>query len=326
MKTVRHVLRDGTVREYKYLRTKTIARKAYPENSVGGVIELYEHSIDWLNKKVTTKINYRIYLRELERLRELPISGVSRSTLLAMRDIIAEKRGKGAATVFLRICSVILNFAVERERLPANPLAGMKKKIGGGHLKAWTPAQADEAERKLLEPLRRVVVLGRYTGMRRGDLIALRWSQVDINGGTVTFTPTKFKTGSSPEELVIPLHPKLRDELAAWQRNAKCAYVLTDRFGKPWVPTMLSNTMSREVGRIGLPEGLNVHGLRKLSLTALAEAGCSPHQIAAVSGHSTLEMIELYTRSVNQALLAREAFAALTKPKRKTAERWKKTA
>jgi integrase len=58
-------------------------------------------------------------------------------------------------------------------------------------------------------------------------------------------------------------------------------------------------------------DGLNVHGLRKLAATALAEAGCTPHEIAAVTGHKSLAMVELYTRSAARERLALTAIGRL---------------
>ena len=327
MKTVRHVLADGTVREYRYVRDKKLAKKRYPEDSVGAVIEAYQRSADWLSRKELTRANYKTYIRDLERFRDLPITKLTRSMLLSMRDLIAEKRGPGAATVFLRVCSVVMNFGVEREKIVFNPLAGVRKKIGGGHLLAWSEAQAVVAANVLPEPLRKVVLLARYTGMRRGDLIALRWSQYDLAGRTLRFVPSKGRAGVHRDELLLPVHPELKSELDVWLRDKCSEHVLTDRFGKAWKNgPFLSKTFANGLQKIGLPAGLNVHGLRKLSLTALAEAGCSAHQIAAVSGHTTLDMIELYTRSVNQQKLAREAFDRLENVGRKTDEAEKKIA
>jgi hypothetical protein len=41
----------------------------------------------------------------------------------------------------------------------------------------------------------------------------------------------------------------------------------------------------------------------------LAEAGCSAHEIAAITGHKTLKEVERYTKSAEQARLARQAIA-----------------
>jgi hypothetical protein len=46
-----------------------------------------------------------------------------------------------------------------------------------------------------------------------------------------------------------------------------------------------------------------------VALTRLAGAGCTVHEIAAISGHKTLKEIERYTRSADQARMARSAMA-----------------
>ncbi len=63
--------------------------------------------------------------------------------------------------------------------------------------------------------------------------------------------------------------------------------------------------------KIGLPKGLNVHGLRKAAARRLAEAGCSASEIAAITGHKSLSMVQLYTASADQEKLAEAAVARL---------------
>jgi integrase len=53
------------------------------------------------------------------------------------------------------------------------------------------------------------------------------------------------------------------------------------------------------------------HGLRKATAAALAEAGASTHEIAAVTGHTSLEEIERYTRAARKKKLADAAMAKL---------------
>jgi integrase len=47
--------------------------------------------------------------------------------------------------------------------------------------------------------------------------------------------------------------------------------------------------------------------LRKAALTRLADAGCTTHEIAAISGHKSLKEIQRYTSAADQARLARAA-------------------
>ena len=51
------------------------------------------------------------------------------------------------------------------------------------------------------------------------------------------------------------------------------------------------------------------HGLRKAACRRLAEAGASVNEIAAVSGHRSLNEIARYTRAVDQEKMARSAMA-----------------
>jgi integrase len=77
----------------------------------------------------------------------------------------------------------------------------------------------------------------------------------------------------------------------------------------------LSSAMGRALASIGLP-GLNVHGLRKLRATELANAGATTHEIGAFTGHLTIGMVAHYTRSADQERLANAAANRLSKPRK----------
>ena len=53
------------------------------------------------------------------------------------------------------------------------------------------------------------------------------------------------------------------------------------------------------------------HGLRKAALTRLAAAGCTVHEIAAISGHKTLSEVQRYTDAADQARLAQAAMGRI---------------
>ena len=132
----------------------------------------------------------------------------------------------------------------------------------------------------------------------------MRWSQV--SDASIRVTIIKRRKGAKPVTINIPIHPTLADHLSGWRDASD--YVLLDEAGDPWTTGSLTygicyrcktNNMCDEDG-----EPLSLHGLRKLAVVSLAEAGCTPHEIAAITGHATLAMIELYTRAVNRDQLA----------------------
>jgi integrase len=118
-----------------------------------------------------------------------------------------------------------------------------------------------------------------------------------------------------PEQLVIPCLPALKAELDEWRKGALTgignATILANARGKPWHPNNVSHQLPEALARIGLTNELNVHGLRKLAARNLAEAGCSSKLIAAITGHASLQMIELYTRSADQKTMAEAAIIRL---------------
>jgi integrase len=112
------------------------------------------------------------------------------------------------------------------------------------------------------------------------------------------------KTG---EPLQLPIFPELQAAIDAMPKGGHLTFLVTAS-GKPFSPAGFTNWFRDVCNEAGL-RGFSAHGLRKASMRRFAEAGCSVHEIAAFSGHKTLSEIAHYTRSVEQAALAREAMA-----------------
>lgn len=313
-KVVRRRLADGTVKEYRYA-AKPERRSRVAADSLGALIQAYKRGPEYASLAPSTVKNYGYYLRDLEELADIPVLDIRRRTLLAMRDAIAAERGHGAGNVFMSTAATLFNWARDREWVEHSP-AERVRALPGGHLPAWTSAEADKAISELPEAFRRVVILARYTGQRRGDLIAMTWRAYD--GSTIIVQQEKGARRHKRPALVIPAHPVLRAALDEWKKTASSTHILTAPNGSPWKPNHLTGQMGRFLPEIGLREDLNVHGLRKLAATDLADAGCSAHEIAAITGHKTLAMVQLYTASADQERLAKSAIVRLENGVRKT--------
>lgn len=318
-RVVRHTLADGTVKEYRYDRVRSEARAAADADTVSALIEAYQRSPEWRALAPSTQQNYGTYLRCLRRVGHVRADEVTRRDLLTARDAIAAARGNGAATGFTRAASALFGWAVDREWIEHSPVSRFKK-LEGGTLPAWTLEQAQIAMEGLPEPLRRVVVLALYTGARRSDLIAMPWSAYD--GTRLRYVPQKTRK-VSPEPLIIPAHPALKAELDAWKAGKVIgATILLNSNGRAWKPTLLSQYLPAALVKLGLSNELGIHGVRKLTASLLAEGEASVHQIAAVTGHRTLAMVQHYTRSASQERLAGGAIERLSErmDKRKKSE------
>lgn len=303
-RVVRKQLADGSVREYRYPAYKPKApRSRIAPDTMDALLAAFRRSPEFASRAAKTRAQYAIYLRVWDKMGHVPVADVTRRTVLTLRDGIAKGRGAGAANAFARITGALFAWAVDRGYREHSPAYRIRA-LPGGTLRAWTRQEAEKAETLLPPYLARVVTLARFTGQRRGDLCRLTWAAYD--GASL-----RLVQGKRGGALVIPCHPTLRAALDAWKAEGREAVtILTNGWGRPWVPEVLSGAMKRRLEAIGMP-GLNVHGLRKLAATALAEAGCTPHEIAAITGHRTLAMVEHYTRSVDQERLAGAAIAKL---------------
>jgi integrase len=304
-RVVRRTLADGSVRTYRYAPYRAPKKSG---DSLGELIAAWERSPEWAELRQSTRDFYTRSIRPLSRMDKVPVGKIDRRTITDIRNALAQARGTGTATAFVNTASALFGWAVENGWLENSPMRGMKR-LKGGHLPAWTDGEAALAIEHLPEYLRRVVIMALYTGQRRGDLIALTWGQYD--GHTIQLR--QKKTGA---EVWIPCHPVLKAELDAWQASGVTGIagspILRNSLGRPWRPDVLSWQITVSLSRIeGFPEGKNLHGLRKLAAANLAEAGCSSKEIAAITGHSTLAMVELYTRSAEQRKLAEAAICRL---------------
>ncbi|MCB8880064.1 tyrosine-type recombinase/integrase [Acidisoma cellulosilytica] len=319
-RAVKRRLADGRVKTYYYDRKPQPKEAFYDEGSIGALIAAYQISPEFTRLAKNSKENYLRALGHFQDSHHAPVKAIRRRDILATRDAIIATKGPAAATLFIRVASTLLSWAVDREWIEYSPATKLKN-LPGGHLPAWTDEQAEIALKGLPEYLRRVVILGMYTGQRRGDLAAMPWST--YQDGVLRIRPQKTSKPGDPP-LVIPVHVELRRELEIWTKNRKAVTILTTKLGRPWIPLYLSREMATELQKLGLPKGLNVHGLRKLASARLAQAGCSTHEIAAITGHKSLSMVQLYTKSADQERLAKAAVLRLennfTKRAKKTSK------
>jgi hypothetical protein len=118
-----------------------------------------------------------------------------------------------------------------------------------------------------------------------------------IRNGVLTVR--QVKTGA---ELPIPVHP----ELDGIRADMSGMTFLTTQFGKPFTAAGFGNWFREQCNDAGLAH-CSAHGLCKAAARRLAEAECTEHEIAAITGHATLREIARYTKAADQQRLARAA-------------------
>lgn len=183
----------------------------------------------------------------------------------------------------------ILSYAVEIDAIETNPLLRIKMlPESAGRI----PVLDVEDEARLLQNappwLRLLARLAVATGARQGELMALKWRDVDLDVGILTITDSK-----SGDSRRVPIHPTLLDVLKTC-RGLPEALVITLPNGKAPSRYSVTDAFKRAARTIGRGE-LRFHDLRHIAGSRLLGTGASLPEVAAMLGHKTLAMSKRYT-------------------------------
>jgi integrase len=237
--------------------------------------------------------------------------------------LMARFAGKpGAANGLRKALRAMMRHAVDiglRSDDPTRDVKAIRTRSEGHH--SWTDAEIAQFERyhSVGSRARLALALLLYTGQRRGDVS--RMGAQHVRGGALHVK--QEKTGAV---LAIPMHPELEAIIAATP-SGHLTFLTTAR-GGPLSASRFSHWFRQECDRAGLPN-CSAHGLRKAAARRLAEAGCTAHEIGAITGHISLSELVRYTRAVDQRRLAEAALAktrkSIGKPAAKFAKKAEKT-
>lgn len=218
-----------------------------------------------------------------------------------MTKIMADMADRpGAAIVLLKRIRGMVAFAVKLDWIPSNTLAGVET-YKSTEFHTWTEAEIAQYEARwpLGTPERLAFDTMLYTGQRVSDASRM---PVPDRAGKMRFTQKK-----TDHEMTLTAHRRLVESIAA--SGVRGMVINLTAYGQPRTAKGFSNFVSAAITAAGLPDRCVPHGLRKAAARRLAEIGCSPHEIMALTGHQTLAEVERYTRAVEQEGLNARATA-----------------
>lgn len=208
----------------------------------------------------------------------------------------------------LSLLRAILNFAKRQGWISRNPFGMGESVISYADETRRERILTREEEARLLaacvEPrahLRPLLVCALDTGMRRGEIIKLRWSDVDLMGGIIRVRKTTTKTW---EARSIGMTARLQDELRRIWKHAP-----PDPDGLVFG---IKNNFKRSFGtacRLAAVEDFRLHDCRHTATTRMIQAGMAPMEVMKITGHKQIDTFLRYMNTDDQT--ARRTAAAL---------------
>lgn len=243
----------------------------------------------------------RLYARRFYRF----FSGRVLSTLCGkdVRAYIASRKSQGVkpATINreLALLSAAINYARrEWEWDVPNPVTGRKLCTPEGRVRWITRAEAVTLI-QVAESLQRAPHLADFirlalnTGCRRGELLGLEWSRVDLHGGLVHLEPEHTKTARRRS---IPINREARQALMSLARFRaeycpQSPWVFAHRDGRRI--QSIKRSFRTACDRAGIQD-FRVHDLRHTCAAWLVTAKVHLPEVRDLLGHSTIKMTERY--------------------------------
>lgn len=154
---------------------------------------------------------------------------------------------------------------------------------------AWLLAGCD-ADRDIW--MGAIVRLAIETAMRQGEILGLKWEDVDLRKNVALLRDTK-----NGDRRVVPLSSRAREVLEKLPRHMSGLVFPVDQ-------NAFKMRFRRCCDRAGL-EGLRFHDLRHEATSRLFERGLEMMEVAAITGHKSLSMLKRYTH-LNAPTLAKK--------------------
>jgi len=175
---------------------------------------------------------------------------------------------------------------VKQIRLPQDASPRERRLLGGDE--GQLHAAIGERSAWYLRPF---IILLVETGMRRGELLSIRWRDIDFGNSTVQILSTK---NGHPRR--IPLTPKAIRTLRSLPKSDDRLFPIT--------ASAVRLAWERLRMRAGLAD-LRLHDLRHEAISRFFEAGLSSPEVALISGHREPRMLSRYTH-LQPELIARK--------------------
>jgi integrase len=300
-------------------RTK-VARGAYVKPSQ---MILGDYAIEWLERqrvrgkglKDTTAANYHRYVHGdivPSWLGQMKLTDIRRHHInVYAAELIAAGRGPTTVRRILTRLGTIFATALKDELIGANPVVGADRPVlPDAPVKVWEP---DDVRTFLMRcaqhRLGAIFEIAVLTGLRRGELTGMRWSDVDLvarkitvrrNRVTVDGKITEHSTKTRAGLRTIPLSEAAVGSLLTWQlrqgQEAEAAaeawhgtgYVFANELGRPLDPAYATR-LFQVIRRQGepLPE-LSFHGLRHCAASLMLASGADISVVSKLMGHASI--------------------------------------
>jgi integrase len=282
-----------------------------------GSIRLADFATAWLAERPGLRPRTReLYESEL-RLHILPVLGdvqlrqLSSARVRSWHAEMSKREKPGPPTVAkcYRLLRAILTTAVEDELIVKNPCVLKRAGVENAPERPIATIEQVYALADAIEPrFRAMVLLAAFTGLRLGELRALRRSRLDIartkvhvveqtqelKDGTLLVGEPKSDAGRRTVTFPQAIVPEMEAHLATWAAPGRDGLVFSGTKGQPMRRATFYRAWARAVRAVDVDPDLRLHDLRHTGNTLAASTGASTKELMSRLGHSSPRAALIY--------------------------------
>lgn len=267
--------------------------------------------------------SYQAYLNQLNR-HLLPLLGqydLSELTPGIVHDFLEKLRDGGLACNTIRgiyrLFSAAMRFALEEGVIRKNPCRKIRAHRGeSAEQRVLSRAEQERLRAAASNEKELPALLSLYTGMRLGEVCALKWSDIDWENSTITIRRTVQRiaqtrnTGDSKTMLMIGTPKSLRSHrvlpipefvlrrLRAVMKEKEASEYVFGAMAHPAEPRTVQRRFQRQMEKLGI-SGVHFHTLRHSFATRLLELGVDIKTVSVLLGHGSVKTtLDFYAHSL----------------------------
>jgi integrase len=197
------------------------------------------------------------------------------------------------ANMDLRHIKSCLNFAVRWKYLSSSPFNGCKQiRIPEVPPRYYSREDFGRLIQAIRESwLKDLVCFALLTGMRRGEITNLKWSNVDIPRRMISIQSDANYRTKMGKRRVIPVNEEGVRLLLKLRSESTIEYVFSFK-GRKVPGCWATEKLKSYVRMLGLDDRLNFHSLRHTTASWLAQSGVSIYHISKLLGHSSVQLTQ----------------------------------
>jgi integrase len=223
--------------------------------------------------------------------RSLTFSDVDKYRAKRATDTARADKPPAVSTVNREVAMLrqMLNHGVKYEMISSNPLKELRM-LPENNMRDVVISRDEFA--RLLDcaesQLKPILTLAFETGMRKGEILRLKWSQVDFRGRAIRLTANDTKT---KQARIVALSPEALEALQGIARSIGGYVFVNPETGKPW--NQIKKMFRRAKVKAGL-EHIWFHDLRRSFATQWRRDGVPESVIMRMTGHKTNQVFSRY--------------------------------